>query len=114
MLAAEGNSRPALVRGTEEQARAQGGVKAKDAGADPVLVWGGDEPFSAASMRSPAGRGIGILPPAPRTCWPRTSESRSTSSRGAGRAPWPAVSLDVGRINGERFAVMAGTGLDAS
>ena len=71
---------------------------------------------SAASTRSPASRRRSrSSPPAPRTCSRRTSASRRTSSGAVeiGLARRSAGKLDVGRLNGERFAVMAGAGFDA-
>ena len=54
-------------------------------------------------------------PRAPRTSSPRTSASRRDIGR---RSPSgctaTAAGLDVGRFNGERFAVMAGAGFDAA
>ncbi len=89
--------------------------RALDEGAELVFVWGGDgmvqrsiDRSRAAASRSRSSR------PARRTCSPRASTSRPTSRRPS-RSASTAVDrmLDVGKINGERFAVMAGAGLDA-
>ena len=65
-------------------------------------------PSRAARRRWPSCR------PAPPTCWRRISASRRTSRpRWTSAWPGPRRRIDVGRINGERFAVMAGAGLDA-
>ena len=50
----------------------------------------------------------------PATCSPATSASRSTCRpRSTSALHGARRTIDVGRVNGERFAVMAGTGLDA-
>ena len=88
-------------------------AKARRAEADLIFVWGGDgmvqrcvDALAGSARRSRSSR------PGPRTCWRRTSASRRTSSR-RWTSGWAATRrrIDVGRINGERFAVMAGAGL---
>ena len=54
------------------------------------------------------------FPRAPRTCWRPTSASRRTSRQAVDIGlPASRRRIDVGRLNGERFAVMAGAGFDA-
>lgn len=89
--------------------------KAVDAGADLVFVWGGDGTVQRcidALAGSPAT--IAILPAgtanllASNLGVPEDLEAAvAIGLHGARRR------LDVGRVNGERFAVMAGTGFDA-
>lgn len=89
--------------------------KAIDAGADLLFVWGGDgmvqqcinavgkDPAAIAILPAGTGnllaRNLGI---------PQDIEQAVEIGLHGSRC-----ALDVGRINGERFAVMAGTGLDA-
>jgi diacylglycerol kinase (ATP) len=89
--------------------------RAVDDGADLVIVWGGDgmvqrcidavgdDPVALAIMPAGTGnllaRNLGI---------PRDIErALAIALHGARRT------IDVGRVNGDRFAVMAGTGVDA-
>ena len=89
--------------------------KALDKGADLVLVWGGDGSVQRC-IDALAGRGavIGILPAgtanllATNLGVPKDlEEAVRIGLHGDRRA------LDTGSVNGEHFAVMAGTGLDA-
>ena len=58
-------------------------------------------------------RDDGDRPAEPRTCSPPTSGSRRTSPRRSRSAPRPNADARRRKLNGERFAVMAGAGLDA-
>ena len=111
-----GRRRPALVRGAEEPRGARSRSAGVEDGADLVFVWGGDGMVQRCIdvARGHRRRRSRSSRPAPRTCWRRTSGSRRTSSRRS-RSVCTATrrTLDVGRINGEHFAVMAGAGFDA-
>ena len=104
-----------MVRSGQEQVRAGLRPEAIDDGADLLLAWGGDgmvqrcinaigtDPVTLAIL--PAGTG-NLL--ARNLEIPVDLEAAvDIALHGAQRK------IDVGRINGQRFAVMAGTGLDA-
>jgi diacylglycerol kinase (ATP) len=89
--------------------------KALDKGADLVLVWGGDGMVQRA-VDTLAGSDVtlGVLPAGTANLFatnlgiaPRLEVAVQVALHGRPRA------LDVGTLNGERFAVMAGAGLDA-
>ena len=108
--------RTAVVRGGEEQAGAEA-VPCRIGGRRRPGVRVGRRRDGATLRRRPRrhrGRRWPSSLLAPRTCWRRTSGSRRTSKRAVqvGLSGHHRV-LDVGRINGERFLVMAGVGFDA-
>ena len=84
--------------------------------AELIFVWGGDGMVQRcidviAGTRCDAWRSS---LPARRICSRRTSASRRTSRRRSTIGlSGHARRIDVGRLNGERFAVMAGAGFDA-
>src|SRR5205814_3661864 len=89
--------------------------RALEDGADRLLVWGGDGTVQRV-VDTVAGSGvaIGVLPAgtanlfATNLCIPKElPEAVHVALHGVPRA------LDVGVVNGERFAVMAGAGFDA-
>ena len=87
-----------------------------DEGAEHFFVWGGDG-MAQRCIDTLAGSGatVAIIPAGAATCLPPTSgfPPRSTPpSRTACRAG--RARIDVINLNGERFAVMAGTGFDAN
>ena len=90
--------------------------KALDRKRRPVFVWGGDGMVqrcvdvlagTKARARDPAGRHR-----EPAGDQPRHPEGRR-GRRSRSASPAHRRRIDVGRINGERFAVMAGAGFDA-
>ena len=109
--------RRVLARGGEEQVRARSRSRRRSTRkAELIFVWGGDGMVQRCVdvARGHARRRSRSSRPARRTCSRRTSASRRTSRRrstSASRAH--ARRIDVGRMNGERFAVMAGAGFDA-
>ena len=89
--------------------------RALDAGADLVIVWGGDGMVQQCiDVLAGIGGTIAIVPAgtanllATNLGIPKDIEE-AVRSRSAARA----ATLDVGRFNGEHFAVMAGAGFDA-
>ena len=86
-----------------------------DEGADLLFVWGGDGTVQRA-IDAVAGRPVtlAILPAGTANLFatnlglPKDLEAACGSVCMA-----PAAALDVGKVNGEHFAVMAGVGLDA-
>ena len=89
---------------------------ALEEGADLVMVWGGDGTVQRC-VDALAGSGVPIA------IIPAGTANLFASNLGIPKDIAKAVRIglhgerrpiDVGRINGERFAVMAGTGLDAS
>jgi diacylglycerol kinase (ATP) len=90
-------------------------TKAVEKGADLLLVWGGDG-MQQRCIDAVAGTGVtlGILPAGTANLLANNlgvpidlAESLEVALHGARR------SIDVGVLNGERFAVMAGVGFDA-
>ena len=108
---------PDLVRGAEEQEGAEAAPEqAVEEGADLVFVWGGDGMVQRCidALRRHRARRSRSCPRAPPTCSPTNlgipkdlDEAVDIGLHGARRR------LDVGVVNGERFAVMAGAGFDA-
>lgn len=89
--------------------------KALDAGVDRVFVWGGDGTVQR-SLDVLAGTGVpmAVLPAGTGNLFARnmgipTDLEKAVQIGLAG----DVSSIDVGRINGERFGVMAGVGADA-
>lgn len=115
LLAADGVADPLWYEVPKSKNAPKAALKAKEAGAELVLVWGGDGTVQRC-IDALAGSGvtIGILPAGTANLLANNLGvpiDLESSVRVALHGP--RRSLDVGRINGERFAVMAGTGLDA-
>ncbi len=89
--------------------------EALERGADRVLVWGGDGTVQRSiDVLAGTGATLGILPAGTANLLANNlgipidlEEALAVALHGTPRA------LDVGVVNGERFAVMAGTGFDA-
>ena len=89
--------------------------RALDEGAELVFVWGGDGMVQR-SIDTLAGSGVtlAIIPAGTANLFASSLEIPSDIAEGGrDRAQRRDRMLDVGKINGERFAVMAGAGLDA-
>jgi YegS/Rv2252/BmrU family lipid kinase len=116
LLAAEGFSDPLWFE-VPKAKRAPGAVAAAiEAGADLVLAWGGDGMVRRCNNAlGDSGIPLGILPSGTANLFarylgiePDLPAALRTALRGERRR------IDVGRFEGERFAVMAGAGLDAA
>jgi diacylglycerol kinase (ATP) len=114
-LAAEGVDAPLWYEVNKSRKAPRAVRKALGRGADLVLVWGGDGMVQRA-VDSLAGTGtaIGILPAGTANLFAtnlgiprRLDGALEVALHGRPRL------LDVGVVNGERFAVMAGAGFDA-
>ena len=117
VLARAGVDDPSVVRGSEESKYAPERVeKALAEGAETIFVWGGD---GMVQRCVDAMAGIGRAPrdPPGRNGEPLRVEPRHsrTTSRDAVHVGLNGRErkLDLGKMNGEHFAVMAGAGLDA-
>ena len=89
--------------------------KAMDAGADLVLVWGGDGMVQrCVDALAGSDVALGVVPAGTANLF-ATNLGIPQDIAGAVRVAVRGLRtrLDVGRINGERFAVMAGVGVDA-
>ena len=89
--------------------------RAVENGADVLLVWGGDGTVRRC-LDAVAGTGvpIGILPAGSANLLAGNLGIRNDLDAALETALHGSIRLlDVGRLNGERFAVMAGTGFDA-
>ena len=107
--------RSALVRGPEEQVRAQRVEKAIADGAETVFVWGGDGMVQRC-VDALAGTTLRARDPSCGHGQPLRLESRHSRRHRRGRPVGlygRERQLDLGKMNGEHFAVMAGAGLDA-
>ena len=118
VLADRGHRRPALVRGAEGQEGARRRCeRALEEGAELVFAWGGDGMVrrcvgvlagADGRARGPARRDANLF---------ATNLGIPSGHRAGGARSGCAASarrIDVGRFNGERFAVMAGAGFDAA
>jgi diacylglycerol kinase (ATP) len=114
-LAAEGIDNPLWFEVSKSRRAPKRVRQALEQGADRVLVWGGDGMVQrCVDVLAGTGAPIGILPAGTANLFatnlgiPRSfDEAVEIALHGALRV------IDVGVINGERFAVMAGTGFDA-
>lgn len=115
LLAAEGVTDPLWAEVTKSRFAAGCVEDALEAGADLVFVWGGDGTVQ---------RCIDVLAGSPATLaiLPAGTANLLATNLGIPKDLMEAVriglygarrTLDVGKVNGERFAVMAGTGVDA-
>ena len=89
--------------------------RAVEEGADVVLVWGGDGTVQRC-IDAIAGSGvpIGILPAGTANLLATNLGIPTDLDAALAIALWgPRRKLDVGKLNGERFTVMAGCGFDA-
>ena len=111
-----GSRRPALVRGAEEPQGAGQVRRALDEGAELVFAWGGDGMVQrCVDVLAGSKVSLAIIPAGTANLFATNlgipkdiEEAVAVGLRGS------AASLDVGRFNGERFAVMAGAGFDAA
>jgi diacylglycerol kinase (ATP) len=115
-LAAEGVTDPLWHEIPKSKKAPKRAALALEEGADLVMVWGGDGTVQRC-VDSLAGTGVPIA------IIPAGTANLFASNLGIPKDIAKAVRIglhgerrpiDVGRINGERFAVMAGAGLDAS
>ena len=115
-LALEGVTDPLWYEIPKSRKAPKRAKRALEEGADLVLVWGGDGTVQRC-VDALAGSGVPIA------IIPAGTANLFASNLGIPKDIANAVRIglhgerhpiDVGRINGERFAVMAGTGLDAS
>jgi YegS/Rv2252/BmrU family lipid kinase len=117
LLADEGHDDPLWYEVQKSRQAPKRTREAVDAGATLVLVWGGDGTVQRAIDALPAREPppLGILPAGTANLFASNlglptdlPGALAIALHGADRR------LDVGRVNGERFAVMAGAGLDAA
>ena len=115
-LALEGVTDPLWYEIPKSRKAPKRAKRAIEEGADLVLVWGGDGTVQRC-VDALAGSGVPIA------IIPAGTANLFASNLGIPKDIAKAVQIglhgerrpiDVGRINGERFAVMAGAGLDAS
>ena len=115
-LALEGVTDPLWYEIPKSRKAPKRAKRALEEGADLVLVWGGDGTVQRC-VDALAGSGVPIA------IIPAGTANLFASNLGIPKEIAKAVRIglhgerrpiDVGRINGERFAVMAGAGLDAS
>ena len=115
-LALEGVTEPLWYEIPKSRKAPKRAKRALEEGADLVLVWGGDGTVQRC-VDALAGSGVPIA------IIPAGTANLFASNLGIPKDIAKAVRIglhgerrpiDVGRINGERFAVMAGAGLDAS
>jgi diacylglycerol kinase (ATP) len=115
MLTAEGIDAPLWFEIDKSRKAAKRTREALRRGADRVLVWGGDGTVQrCVDVLAGTGATLGILPAGTANLFATNlgipaalEDALAVALRGTPRR------LDVGVINGERFAVMAGTGFDA-
>jgi diacylglycerol kinase (ATP) len=114
-LAAAGVTDPLWYEVNKSKKAPKRARKALDAGAELVLVWGGDG-MTQRSMDALAGSGVtvGLLPAGTANLLAanlgvphKLDEAVQTALHGKNRT------LDLGSFEGEHFAVMAGAGFDA-
>jgi len=115
-LALEGVTDPLWYEIPKSRKAPKRAKRALEEGADLVMVWGGDGTVQRC-VDALAGSGVPIA------IIPAGTANLFASNLGIPKDIAKAVQIglhgerrpiDVGRINGERFAVMAGTGLDAA
>ncbi len=115
MLAADGIDDPLWYEVNKSKKAPKRAREALERGADRVLVWGGDGTVQRCiDVLAGTGATIGILPAGTANLF-ATNLGIPKDLAGAVHVALHGRprKLDVGMINGERFAVMAGTGLDA-
>jgi diacylglycerol kinase family enzyme len=114
LLAAEGYDRPMWYEVPKSRKARQPAREARDAGAELVFVWGGDGMVQrCADTLAGSGVAVAILPAG--------TANLLANNLGVPRELPDAVraglhgarrELDLGKLNGEHFAVMAGAGFD--
>jgi YegS/Rv2252/BmrU family lipid kinase len=114
-LADEGVTDPAWTEVARSKKAPKAARRARDAGADLVIVWGGDGMVQrCVDALAGSGVAIAIIPAgtanllATNLGIPRDLEQAVCIALHGERKP-----IDLGVCNGEHFAVMAGAGLDA-
>ena len=115
VLAAQGFDAPLWFEVNKSRKAPKRARQALEQGADLVLVWGGDGMVQRCiDVLAGTGATVGILPAGTANLFATNlgipQDLESAVQIALHGTPRP---LDVGVINGERFGVMAGTGLDA-
>ncbi len=115
VLAAQGFDAPLWFEVNKSRKAPKRARQALEQGADLVLVWGGDGMVQRCiDVLAGSGATVGILPAGTANLFATNlgipQDLESAVQIALHGTPRP---LDVGVINGERFGVMAGTGLDA-
>ena len=116
LLAAEGITDPLWFEVPKSKKSPKAVKRALDKGADVILVWGGDGMVQrVVDSVGDAGVTLGILPAGTANLF-ATNLDIPKDLPGALEVALHGVrrAFDVGVINGERFAVMAGAGFDAA
>jgi diacylglycerol kinase (ATP) len=116
VLAAEGIEDPFWVEVPKSRKAPEQVQRALGEGAELVFAWGGDGMVQrCVDVLAGSGVGLAIVPAGTANLFASNlgipqdiEEAVAIGLRGARRE------IDVGRFNGERFAVMAGTGFDAA
>jgi YegS/Rv2252/BmrU family lipid kinase len=116
LLAAEGHEEPLWYEISKSRRASKRTRDAVDAGATLLLVWGGDgtvqRVIDALPPREPPP--IAVLPAGTANLFAANLRLPTDLAGAVQVALYGADrSLDVGRLNGERFGVMAGAGFDA-
>ena len=114
-LAEEGVTEPLWFEVPKSKRAPKRVRKAMDAGADLVLVWGGDGMVQrCVDALAGSDTAMAVVPAGTANLF-ATNLGIPKHIAGAVRVAMRGsrTRLDVGRINGERFAVMAGVGVDA-
>jgi diacylglycerol kinase family enzyme len=114
-LATEGIDAPLWFEVNKSRKAPKRARQALVQGADRVLVWGGDGMVQRCiDVLAGTGATIGILPAGTANLFATNLGIPRDFDRAVDVALHGALrELDVGVVNGERFAVMAGTGFDA-
>jgi diacylglycerol kinase (ATP) len=114
-LAAEGFDEPLWAEVTKSRFASECTREALDEGADLVFVWGGDGTVQRCiDVLAGSSASLAILPAGTANLLATNLGIPHDLQAAVRVGLWGARrSLDVGTLNGERFAVMAGTGVDA-
>jgi YegS/Rv2252/BmrU family lipid kinase len=114
-LAAEGIDQPLWFEVDKSRKAPKRARAALEEGADRILVWGGDGMVQrCVDVLAGSGVVVGILPAGTANLLATNLGIPHDLEGAVGVALHGTLrTLDVGVINGERFAVMAGTGFDA-
>lgn len=115
LLSAHGVDEPLWYEVTKSRQATKRVRQALEEGADLVFAWGGDGTVQrCADALAGSGAALAVLPAGTANLFavnlgiPRDLEQAVSVGLHGDRRP-----IDVGVVNGERFVVMAGTGLDA-